>query len=194
MDCDDILQYGSLEKFKISPHKTALVCNYELQKRFPDYDTVISLRKKYLRNNHGARRTLNLPKVERSEYSTAQNDSTTPSRASSVSDFVPHTRKIGYGLAAAAMLPAIFVQVPSGLSVTGSLVSGLNSADQITRNTTNATTLSSADVTAGTTLNSIALNVGFSVVQIAIGITVGLFLAALIVYPLGKRRSGLFSF
>ena len=155
---------------------------------------VMALRKKYLRNNHGARRTLNLPKVERSEYNTAQNDSTTPSRASSVSDFVPHTRKIGYGLAAAAMLPAIFVQVPSGLSVTGSLVSGLNSADQITRNTTNATTLSSADVTAGTTLNSIALNVGFSVVQIAIGITVGLFLAALIVYPLGKRRSGLFSF
>lgn len=154
----------------------------------------MALRKKYLRGRHGAIRTLQLPKVERSEYSATHSESATHSRASSVSDFVPHTRKIGYGLAAAAMLPAIFVQVPSGLSVTGSLVSGLNSADQITRNTTNATTLSSADVTAGTTLNSIALNVGFSVVQIAIGITVGLFLAALIVYPLGKRRSGLFSF
>jgi uncharacterized membrane protein YjjB (DUF3815 family) len=108
--------------------------------------------------------------------------------------FVPHTRKIGYGLAAAAMLPAIFVQVPSGLSVQGSLVSGLTSADQIVRNTTgNATTLSPANV-GSTDLNSIALNVGFSVVQIAIGITVGLFLAALIVYPFGKKRSGLFSF
>jgi uncharacterized membrane protein YjjB (DUF3815 family) len=107
---------------------------------------------------------------------------------------VPHTRKIGYGLAAAAMLPAIFVQVPSGLSVSGSLVSGLTSADQIVRNTTgNATTLSPANV-GSTDLNSIALNVGFSVVQIAIGITVGLFLAALIVYPFGKKRSGLFSF
>jgi uncharacterized membrane protein YjjB (DUF3815 family) len=93
------------------------------------------------------------------------------------------------------MLPAIFVQVPSGLSVQGSLVSGLTSADQIVRNSTgNATTLSSADVGSSTTINSIALDVGFSVVQIAIGITVGLFLAALIVYPLGKRRSGLFSF
>lgn len=93
------------------------------------------------------------------------------------------------------MLPAIFVQVPSGLSVQGSLVSGLTSADQIVRNSTgNATTISSADVGSSSTINSIALDVGFSVVQIAIGITVGLFLAALIVYPLGKRRSGLFSF
>ncbi|KAJ4334884.1 hypothetical protein N0V95_009052 [Ascochyta clinopodiicola] len=153
---------------------------------------VMALRKKYLRSRHGAIRAL--PKVERSEYNATHNDSTTHSRASSVSDFVPHTRKIGYGLAAAAMLPAIFVQVPSGLSVQGSLVSGLNSADQITRNTSTSATVSAADVTANNTLNSIALNVGFSVVQIAIGITVGLFLAALIVYPLGKRRSGLFSF
>jgi uncharacterized membrane protein YjjP (DUF1212 family) len=155
---------------------------------------VMALRKKYLRGRHGNISSFALPKVERSEYSATQNDSTTHSRASSVSDFVPHTRKIGYGLAAAMMLPAIFVQVPSGLSVQGSLVSGLNSADQITRNTTSATTVSSADITAASTFNSIALNVGFSVVQIAIGITVGLFLAALIVYPLGKRRSGLFSF
>ncbi|KAF1359281.1 DUF1212-domain-containing protein [Lizonia empirigonia] len=153
---------------------------------------VMALRKKYLRNRHGAIR--GLPKLQRSEYSATQTDSATHSRASSVSDFVPHTRKIGYGLAAAAMLPAIFVQVPSGLSVQGSLVSGLNSADQITRNTSTAATVSAADVTTSSTINSIALNVGFSVVQIAIGITVGLFLAALIVYPLGKRRSGLFSF
>lgn len=93
------------------------------------------------------------------------------------------------------MLPAIFVQVPSGLSVQGSLVSGLASADSITRNATgNATVINVADVSASSSINSIALNVGFSVVQIAIGITVGLFLAALLVYPLGKRRSGLFSF
>lgn len=45
--------------------------------------------------------------------------------------FVRHTRRVGYGLAAAAMLPAIFVQVPSGLAVSGSLVSGIAAADQI---------------------------------------------------------------
>ena len=43
-------------------------------------------------------------------------------------------------------------------------------------------------------LDSTAFNVLFSVIQVAIGISVGLFLSALIVYPLGKRRSGLFSF
>jgi uncharacterized membrane protein YjjP (DUF1212 family) len=157
---------------------------------------VNKLRKMYLRNRHGALRSI--PKVERSEYDTTRTDSATHSRASSVSDFVPHTRKIGYGLAAAAMLPAIFVQVPSGLSVQGSLLAGLSSADQITRNnaTANATTAAvvATVTTSGSSINSIALDFGFSVVQIAIGITVGLFLAALIVYPLGKRRSGLFSF
>ncbi|KAH9879559.1 hypothetical protein IAQ61_001377 [Plenodomus lingam] len=154
---------------------------------------VMKARKTYLRKSHGPIRT---HKIERSEYDPTYNSSQATSRASSVSDFVPHTRKIGYGLAAAAMLPAIFVQVPSGLSVQGSLVQGLTSADQIVRNSTgtNATTISPVDVGGSSTINSIALDVGFSVVQIAIGITVGLFLAALIVYPLGKRRSGLFSF
>ncbi|KAL5113401.1 hypothetical protein ACEQ8H_008724 [Pleosporales sp. CAS-2024a] len=152
----------------------------------------VKVRKMWRRRRHGPIRT---HKVERSAYDPAHNSSQPTSRASSVSDFVPHTRKIGYGLAAATMLPAIFVQVPSGLSVQGSLVAGLVSADQIVRNTTaNATTISAADVGGSSSINSIALNVGFSVIQIAIGITVGLFLAALIVYPLGKRRSGLFSF
>jgi hypothetical protein len=35
---------------------------------------------------------------------------------------------------------------------------------------------------------------GFGMIQVAIGITIGLFIAALCVYPFGKRRSGLFSF
>ncbi|KAF2870018.1 hypothetical protein BDV95DRAFT_595591 [Massariosphaeria phaeospora] len=116
----------------------------------------------------------------------------TPRRSFSDS-YIPHHRKIGYGLAAATMLPAIFVQVPSGLSVSGSLVSGITSADQITRNTTGITTVTAAN-TGASSLNSVALNVGFSVIQIAIGITVGLFMAALCIYPFGKRRSGLFSF
>lgn len=107
---------------------------------------------------------------------------------------LPNTRhsdqkpKLGYGLAAAAMLPAIFVQVPSGLAVSGSLLSGLTSADQIISNTT-TTAGTSSDIS-----SSSAFNVSYSVIEVAIGITVGLFLSALIVYPLGKRRSGLFSF
>jgi hypothetical protein len=43
-------------------------------------------------------------------------------------------------------------------------------------------------------LNSTAFNVLFSVIQVAISISVGLSLSVLIVYPFGKRRSGLFSF
>jgi uncharacterized membrane protein YjjB (DUF3815 family) len=113
---------------------------------------------------------------------------------------VTRARKIGYGLAAAAMLPAIFVQVPSGLAVSGSLLSGVASADQITRN---QTTLANGTIISGTPslttapdgdLNSTAFNVLFSVIQVAISISVGLSLSVLIVYPFGKRRSGLFSF
>ncbi|EEY20110.1 pheromone-regulated membrane protein [Verticillium alfalfae VaMs.102] len=102
-------------------------------------------------------------------------------------------RPVGYGLAAAAMLPAIFVQVPSGLAAGGSLLAGVTSADQITSGT-NGTSTGGAG---GQELNTSAFNVLFAVIQVAIGITVGLFLSALIVYPLGKRgggRSGLLSF
>ncbi len=114
--------------------------------------------------------------------------------------FVRRVRKIGYGLAAAAMLPAIFVQVPSGLAAGGSLLSGISSADMITRNVTvvtNGTAISGASPSAATgssDLNSTAFNVLFSVIQVAISISVGLSLSALLVYPFGKRRSGLFSF
>ncbi|KIV86191.1 hypothetical protein PV11_01821 [Exophiala sideris] len=105
-----------------------------------------------------------------------------------------------HGLAAAAMLPAIFVQVPSGLAASGSLVAGITSANQITGNTTGISVISngtagfesaaeSSDVYSGT-----IFYVGYGMVQIAIGISVGLYLSALVVYPIGKRRSGLFSF
>ncbi|KAI9799758.1 MAG: hypothetical protein M1833_003877 [Piccolia ochrophora] len=102
--------------------------------------------------------------------------------------------RVGHGLAAAALLPAIFVQVPSGLAASGSLVSGITSANELVRNanSTNSTTVSSASDDHN--VNSVVLNVGFSMIQVAIGITVGLFLSALVIYPFGKRRSGLFSF
>jgi uncharacterized membrane protein YjjB (DUF3815 family) len=111
------------------------------------------------------------------------------------------------GLAAAAMLPAIFVMVPSGLAASGSLVAGVTSADQITGNATGISVINNgtegflAAEDGGTTATSTTsvysgtiFNVGYGMVQIAIGISVGLYLSALVVYPIGKRRSGLFSF
>ncbi|CAG8953116.1 hypothetical protein HYFRA_00003313 [Hymenoscyphus fraxineus] len=116
--------------------------------------------------------------------------------------------RVRHGVAAAAILPAIFVQVPSGLAAAGSLLAGISSADQITNTTsyrngtakfngtTNGNVLGQISITqsGGDNLNNIVYNVGYSMIQVAIGITVGLFLSALIVYPFGKKRSGLFSF
>jgi hypothetical protein len=69
------------------------------------------------------------------------------------------------------------------------LIAGINYANQVRENLHkggNGTDVSSQDT-------SIA-SLGFGMIQVAIGITVGLFIAALVVYPFGKRRSGLFSF
>ncbi|KAL8805540.1 MAG: hypothetical protein Q9182_001909 [Xanthomendoza sp. 2 TL-2023] len=104
--------------------------------------------------------------------------------------------RLRHGVAAAALLPAIFVQVPSGLAASGSLVSGVTSANQINNRMDGGgiTTVSNGTQAAEATVNSMVFNVGYSMIQVAIGITVGLFLSALVVYPFGKRRSGLFSF
>ncbi|KAG6012432.1 hypothetical protein E4U54_007544 [Claviceps lovelessii] len=99
-------------------------------------------------------------------------------------------RNVRYSLAAAAMLPAIFVQVPSGLAAGGSLLAGITTADELTGNKTS--TINTNPDTVGN-LDGTAFNVLFSVIQVAIGLSVGLFMSALVVYPLGKR-SGLFSF
>ncbi|KAJ5624815.1 hypothetical protein N7510_001124 [Penicillium lagena] len=100
--------------------------------------------------------------------------------------------RLWHGHAATAILPGIFVLVPSGLAATGSLITGVQSADQIRQNISSKTSANSAPG-AGLSSSSI-FSLGFGMIQVAIGITVGLFLAALIVYPYGKRRSGLFSF
>ncbi|KAH8159163.1 hypothetical protein CIB48_g9082 [Xylaria polymorpha] len=100
--------------------------------------------------------------------------------------------RLRHGVAAAALLPAIFVQVPSGLAATGSLLSGLNAANKINNNThpVDGTPTVPFD---NNTISDVVFNVAGSMIQIAIGITLGLFLSALIVYPLGKRRSGLWT-
>lgn len=98
--------------------------------------------------------------------------------------------RIWHGHAATAILPAIFVLVPSGLASQGSLVSGVQSASEIraslSGDNSTSTTTSSTD--------SSVYSMGYGMIQVAIGITVGLFLSAVVIYPLGKRRTGLFSF
>ncbi|GAB1200390.1 hypothetical protein APSETT444_009762 [Aspergillus pseudonomiae] len=101
--------------------------------------------------------------------------------------------RLWHGHAATAILPGIFVLVPSGLAASGSLIAGVESADAIRSNVTRNATHGSAQ-SAGAGQQKSVQDLGFGMVQVAIGITVGLFVAALVVYPLGKRRSGLFSF
>jgi uncharacterized membrane protein YjjP (DUF1212 family) len=98
--------------------------------------------------------------------------------------------RIWHGHAATAILPAIFVLVPSGLASQGSLVSGVQSASEIRANLTGDY---SSSATASSTDSSV-YSMGYGMIQVAIGITVGLFLSAVVIYPLGKRRTGLFSF
>ncbi|PYH99789.1 DUF1212 domain membrane protein [Aspergillus ellipticus CBS 707.79] len=102
--------------------------------------------------------------------------------------------RIWHGHAAAAVLPAIFVLVPSGLAATGSLITGVDTANEIRSNVTNHSSSSSSTTTTSSSSDMSSNVLGFGMIQVAIGITVGLFVAALVVYPFGKRRSGLFSF
>ncbi|KAH8734222.1 hypothetical protein BGZ61DRAFT_411474 [Ilyonectria robusta] len=100
--------------------------------------------------------------------------------------------RIRHGVAAATLIPAIFTQVPGGLASTGGLLTGLQTANMLTNSSSSD---NSTTTTAETeSLNTVVFDVAASMIQIAIGIAVGLFISALLVYPLGKRRSGLFSF
>lgn len=101
--------------------------------------------------------------------------------------------RLWHGHAATAILPGIFVLVPSALAATGGLISGVQSADRIRANVSHPGAASSGPGAGLGNRNSM-FNLGFGMIQVAIGITIGLFLAALFVYPYGKRRSGLFSF
>ncbi|KAI8627344.1 hypothetical protein F5Y19DRAFT_176178 [Xylariaceae sp. FL1651] len=93
--------------------------------------------------------------------------------------------RLRHGVAAAVLLPAVYVQVPGSLASTGAITSGLKVASDLANSTqSNDTQLQ---------LNSVVFNVAASMIQIAIGITVGLLMSALIVYPMGKRRSGLWT-
>ncbi|EPS31228.1 hypothetical protein PDE_06183 [Penicillium oxalicum 114-2] len=93
--------------------------------------------------------------------------------------------RIWHGHAAAAIIPGIFTLVPSGLASSGSILSGLQYSEAVKSGNVNNTNSS----TSGSNL----LGLGYGMIQTAIGISVGLFVSALIVYPHGKKRSGIFS-
>ncbi|KAJ4400684.1 hypothetical protein N0V91_008522 [Didymella pomorum] len=94
--------------------------------------------------------------------------------------------RVRHGVAAAVLLPAVYVQVPGSLASSGAIESALETASALIKGAADADTTTDG-------LNSIVFNVAASMIQIAIGITVGLFMAALLVYPMGKKRSGLWT-
>ncbi|KAL4891996.1 hypothetical protein BDV59DRAFT_56633 [Aspergillus ambiguus] len=92
--------------------------------------------------------------------------------------------RLWHGNAVSVTIPGIFTLVPSGLASSGSILSAIEYSDAVKNGT--------AD-TSGASSGSSLTSLGFGMIQTAIGITVGLFISALVVYPQGKRRSGLFS-
>jgi len=87
------------------------------------------------------------------------------------------------GLAVSAMLPAIFVQVPSGIASKSSLLTGVSVANQIVNGTKTQVEETGTN----------ALSFGLQMIQVAIGVTVGLFSSTIFVYPFGKQKTGLFT-
>ena len=101
--------------------------------------------------------------------------------------------RIGHGLAFTAVLPSIFVQVPSGIASGSSLVEGLNLANAVLNATANSTYGSTTIASSGAG----ALQFGYAMIQIAISIALGLFASALVIYiPLcmKEKRTGLLTF
>ena len=99
--------------------------------------------------------------------------------------------RLGFGLAMAILHPAIYIQVPGSLAASGSLISGITSADQLTKSLgwiNNQTDVGNP--------RTAVLDAGYTAVEIAIGITVGLSVSAFAVYPFRKSRgkSGILSF
>ncbi|RYO81116.1 hypothetical protein DL766_003133 [Monosporascus sp. MC13-8B] len=83
--------------------------------------------------------------------------------------------RVRHGVAAAALLPAIFVQVPSGLAATGSLLSGLQTANKVINATQQvnsaAVVTPSSDPVDLSGVDTMVYSVAGSMIQIAIGIT-----------------------
>ncbi|KAH8673495.1 hypothetical protein BX600DRAFT_206447 [Xylariales sp. PMI_506] len=86
----------------------------------------------------------------------------------------------------AAVVAGIMVLVPSGLSAQGGLISGISTP------LFNNGSESAQEVYEQNIYQS--FSVGAQMIQVAVGLAVGLFLSALLVYPFGKKNNALFSF
>lgn len=105
--------------------------------------------------------------------------------------------RFGLGLAVAIMHPAIFIQVPGSFAASGSLTNGVRTADELTGRRKNGTNyLNLGEAGSYGSSSPAVLNAGYAMVEIAIGITVGVSLSALLVYPFRRKKgkSGLFSY
>ncbi|KAH6643276.1 hypothetical protein BKA67DRAFT_542237 [Truncatella angustata] len=102
-------------------------------------------------------------------------------------------REFDYALAGAVMVPAIFVQVSNDLAANGSLLEGVKTATALAKILQGVP----EDIDIGDDIldgvSEIDFDILASVIQVAISVTIGLGLGALIVYPLGKskKKSGL---
>lgn len=94
--------------------------------------------------------------------------------------------RLWHGHAASAIIPGIFTIVSSGLAASGAIISGLEYSNEILDGTIN-------DAKVVNSNNSLT-GLGYGMIEVAIGVSVGLFISAVVVYPYGKQRSGLFSF
>ncbi|PNY28897.1 Uncharacterized protein TCAP_01183, partial [Tolypocladium capitatum] len=95
---------------------------------------------------------------------------------------------LGHGIPAVTLIPAILTQVPGGLASTGNMLSGLFTVTEAIKF---PSSLDKSQWTTGQSTNSFIFNLAGSMIQVAIGIAFGLFMSALVVHPLDKRRGGL---
>ncbi|KAF3763290.1 DUF1212-domain-containing protein, partial [Cryphonectria parasitica EP155] len=86
----------------------------------------------------------------------------------------------------AAVVAGIMVLVPSGLSAQGGLITGLETP-LFDNSTTSAESIYEKNIYQ-------SFSVGAQMITVAIGLAVGIFMSALVVYPLGRKNNALFSF
>ena len=91
-----------------------------------------------------------------------------------------------HGFAFASIIAGIMVLVPGGISAQGGLVSGI-AVPLFSNSTVDAQEKYSQNLYQ-------SFSVGAQMIQVAVGLSVGLLLSALFIYPLGRKNNALFSF
>lgn len=84
----------------------------------------------------------------------------------------------------AAVVTGIMVLVPGGLAAQGGLLAGIS---------TSLTTISDSTDAQNQNIYR-SLSVGTQMMQVSVGLAVGVFLSALVVYPFGRKNNALVSF